>query len=185
MDPQVAVGVQLAMIRFRPYRRSWSPSASAGWLCAIVVGLWPTFIVARQAQPPVPLPRELRAHLQDGRFDVVSSLSGLSGAVRAELRTLFNSKTLDIADPPTSFRVPARGAAARRTLAAAGCSRSDCLIYYALNGSARAWRVVLIHWTPETTQLEWGGTAPGNLGTIDEVRSAVLSGLIKGSAGPW
>jgi hypothetical protein len=44
---------------------------------------------------------------------------------------------------------------------------------------------VLIHWTPETTQLEWGGTAPGDLTTIDEVRSAVLSGLIKGSAGPW
>jgi hypothetical protein len=154
-------------------------------LCAIAVSLWPTTTVARQAQLPVPLPRELRGHLNDARFDVVSSLSGLSGAVRAELRTLFNSKTLDIADPPTSFRALARGAAARRTLVAAGCSRSDCLIYYELGGSGRAWRVVLIHWTPETTRLEWGGAAPGDLATIDDVRSAVLSGLIKGSAGPW
>lgn len=155
------------------------------WLGAIGASLWCTTTVAAQGQLSVPFPRELRAHLQDARFDIVSSLSGLSGAVRAELRTLFNSKTLDIADPPTSFRVPARGAAARRTLVAAGCSRTDCLIYYELNGSARGWRAVLIHWTPETAQLEWGGTAPGNLGTIDEVRGAVLSGLIKGSAGPW
>ena len=58
-------------------------------------------------------------------------------------------------------------------------------VYYELRGSTRAWRVVLIHWTRETTQLEWGGAAPGNLKTIDEVRSAMLSGLVKGSAGPW
>jgi hypothetical protein len=155
-------------------------------LCAIGVSLWSVAIVARQAQPPVPLPRELRGHLQDARFDIVSSLSGLSGGVRAELRTLFNSKTLDIADPPTAFRGTARGAGAKlRTLVLAGCSRSDCLVYYELGGGTRAWRVVLIHWTPETTQLEWGGTAPGDLTTIDGVRSALLSGLVKGSAGPW
>ena len=155
-------------------------------LCAIGVSLWSTAAVARQAQPPVPLSRELRGHLQDARFDLVSSLNGLSGGVRAELRTLFNSKTLDIADPPTAFRSTARGAGAKlRTLVLAGCSRSDCLVYYELGGSTRGWRVVLIHWTAETTQLEWGGTAPGDLTTIDEVRSALLSGLIKGSAGPW
>ena len=132
------------------------------------------------------MPRELRNHLQNERFDIVSSLNGLSGGVRAELRTLFNSKTLDIADPPTTFRVtPPSGGARLRTLVTAGCSRSDCLIYYELGGSPRAWRVVLIHWTPHTTQLEWGGTAPGNLTTLDEIRGAVLSGLIKGSAGPW
>jgi hypothetical protein len=99
---------------------------------------------------------------------------------------LFNSKTLDIADPPTAFRGTARGAGAKpRTLILAGCSRNDCLVYYELGGGTRQWRVVLIHWTPETTQLEWGGTAPGHLTTIDDVRSALLSGLIKGSAGPW
>ena len=155
-------------------------------LCAIAVSLWSTTTVAGQAQPAVPLPPELRRHLQDARFDIVSSLGGLSGGVRAELRTLFNSKTLDIADPPTAFRAPARGARPNlRTLVAAGCSRSDCLVYYELGGSTPAWRVVLIHWTPDTTQLEWGGTAPGGLATIDDVRSAVLSGVIKGSAGPW
>ena len=155
-------------------------------LCAIGVGLWSTATVARQAQPPVPLPRELRGHLQDARFDIVSSLSGLSGGVRAELRALFNSKTLDIADPPMASRGTTPGPGAKpRTLVLAACSRSDCLVYYELAGSTRAWRVVLIHWTSETTQLEWGGSAPGDLATIDEVRSAMLSGLIKGSAGPW
>jgi hypothetical protein len=44
---------------------------------------------------------------------------------------------------------------------------------------------MLLHWTPKATTFEWGGTAPGGLATIDAVRSAVLSGAIKGSAGPW
>ena len=155
-------------------------------ICSLGVGLWAAITIAGQAAPSATLPWELRTHLQNARFDVVSSLNGLSGGVRAELRALFNSKTLDIADPPATFRVTQPGPGARlRTLVAAGCSRSDCLIYYELGGKAPAWRVALIHWTPHTTQLEWGGTAPGNLTTIDEVRRAMLSGLIKGSAGPW
>jgi hypothetical protein len=155
-------------------------------LCAIGVGLWSAATAAGQATPPLTFPRELRGHLQNERFDVVSSLNGLSGGVRAELRALFNSKTLDIADPPATFRTtPSSAVARRRTLIAAGCSRSDCLIYYELGGRARSWRVVLIHWTAETTLLEWGGTAPGNLKTVDDVRAGILSGSIKSSAGPW
>jgi hypothetical protein len=177
--------VQLSSDRARIGWRRWLETrARLRW--AIRLALWPTMMFAGQSPPAVALPQELRSHLRDGRFDIVSSLNGLSGGVRAELRTLFNSKTLDIADPPSTFRAGTRSAgAARRTLVAAGCSRSDCLIYYELGGSSRTWRVVLIHWTPETTQLEWGGTAPGGLTTIDQVRTAVLSGLIKGSAGPW
>ena len=122
----------------------------------------------------------------DERFDVVSSLNGLPAGVRAELRMLFNSKTLDIDDAGTNLRPTPQAARAKsRTLVAAGCSRDDCLLYYELAGNTRRWRVVLIHWTPEVTTLEWGGAAPGNLSTTDEVRSALLSGRIKGSAGPW
>jgi len=68
---------------------------------------------------------------------------------------------------------------------AAACSREDCLVYYERGGSARMWRVALFHWRPNATTLEWGGTAPAGLTSIDAVRSAVLSGAIKGPAEPW
>ena len=154
--------------------------------CVIgVVSLWWDPTAARQ---PAALPRDLRAHVQNERFDVVSSMGGLPGGVRAELRTLFGSQTLDIADPGAPFQAASETADAKlplRRLVAAGCSREDCLLYYERGGSARTWRVVLLHWTPSATRLEWGGIAPGNLTTIDDVRRALLSGAIKGSAGPW
>jgi hypothetical protein len=43
--------------------------------------------------------------------------------------------------------------------------------------------VALFHWTPAATRFEWGGTAPGGLATIDEVRNAILSGAIKDRPG--
>jgi hypothetical protein len=44
---------------------------------------------------------------------------------------------------------------------------------------------MLFHWTPAATRFIWGGTAPGGLSTIEDVRKAVLSGVIKGGAGSW
>lgn len=153
--------------------------------CAIGVMLWSATAGARQAAPPADLPRELQGHIRDARLDIVSSLNGLPAGVRTELRMLFNSETLDIADPGAPLRTRTGNAGAKRTLVAAGCSRHDCLVYYELGGSTRRWRVVLVHWTPEATRLEWGGAAPGNLTTVHDVRTAILSGRIKGSAGPW
>jgi hypothetical protein len=153
-------------------------------LCAIGLSAWSATTVARQ---PADLPRELRAHVNE-RFDVVSSMNGLPLGVRTELRTLFGSQALDIADPGAPVRRSDRTADSSlpsRRLVAAGCSREDCLLYYERIGSTHTWRVVLIHWTPNAIRLEWGGTAPAGLTTIHEVRSAVLSGAIKGSAGPW
>jgi len=43
----------------------------------------------------------------------------------------------------------------------------------------------LFHWTPAATRFEFGGTAPGGLATIDDVRNAVLSGAIKGPNKTW
>jgi hypothetical protein len=58
-------------------------------------------------------------------------------------------------------------------------------VYYELGGGAHTWRVALFHWTPEESKFEWGGTAPGGLKTIDEIRSAILSGKINDPAGIW
>jgi len=157
-------------------------------LCAIGLSLWSATTLARQAAPPIALPRELRAHLQNERFDIVSSMGGLPRGLRTELRTLFGGQGLDIADPGEPFDVagPTTGSKLpTRRLVAAGCSRDDCLLYYERAGRPRTWRVLLFHWTPNTTTLEWGGTAPSGLTTIAQIRGAVLSGAIKGSAGPW
>jgi hypothetical protein len=145
--------------------------------------------VAGQATaPPAALSSELQAHVRNGRFDVVTSLRGLPLGVRGALQTLIGSPTLDIAEPGAAFQASGETSNAglpMRRLVAAGCSYEDCLVYYERGGSAgRTWRVALFHWTPTATTFEWGGTAPGGL-TIDGVRSAVLSGTIKGSAGPW
>ena len=157
-------------------------------LCAIGVSLWSATTAAGQAALPTALPDELRAHVQDERFGIVSSLRGLPLGVRTELLTLFGSPTLDIAEPDEALQATGTSPDSRlptRRLVAAGCSYADCLVYYERGGSPRTWRVALFHWTPSATTLEWGGTAPGGLKTIDEVRRAVLSGTIKSSPGPW
>jgi hypothetical protein len=45
--------------------------------------------------------------------------------------------------------------------------------------------VALFQWAPEATRFEWGGTAPGGLATIDNIRNAILSGKITGPATSW
>jgi hypothetical protein len=60
-----------------------------------------------------------------------------------------------------------------------------CLVYYERGGTAHTWHLALFHWTPAMTRLEWGGTAPRGLATVDDLRSAILSGVIKGPAAFW
>jgi hypothetical protein len=123
------------------------------------------------------------------RFAIVSSIRGLPLGVRNELQTLWGSPTLDIADPGAEFQgiganldptLPAR------RLVAAGCApEHHCLVYYERGGGVRTWLVALFHWTPAATRFEWGGVAPAGLETIDDVRSALLSGAITGPAPVW
>jgi hypothetical protein len=143
--------------------------------------------VGGQAAAPVALSEALRAHVKNTRFDVVTSIRGLPLGVRDELQTLFGSHTLDIAEPGAEFQgaEPANPKLPSRRLVAAGCSIEYCLVYYERGGSARTWRVALFRWTPAATRFEWGGTAPGDLATIDDVRNAILSGAIKGPAKFW
>ena len=157
-------------------------------LCAIGVSFWSATTVAHQTAPSATLPRDLRAHVPGERFGVVSSISGLPAGVRNELQALFGSWTLDMADPGQAFQTAAKTAGSplpSRRLVEAACSYEDCLVYYERVGSARMWRVVLVHWQPNQTRVEWGGAAPGGLTTIHDVRKAVLSGEIKSSPGPW
>jgi hypothetical protein len=134
------------------------------------------------------LSASLRDRLRNEPFQIVTSIRGLPLGVRDELQTLFGTPTLDIAEPGAKFR----GGGGRvdpklptRRLAAAGCSMVYCLVYYERGGAARTWHVALFHWTPDATRLEFGGTAPEGLATIDDVRGAILTGAIKEPPAFW
>lgn len=155
-------------------------------LCAIGVGFSLAVVAGRQAASPLALSGELRAHVQDERFEIVTSIRGLPLGVRDGLETLFGA--LDIAEPGAEFQVGdvvVNPKLPIRRLSVAGCSYDHCLVYYERGGIAHTWRVALFHWTPQATQFECGGMAPGGLLTIDDVRKAILSGAIKGPAGVW
>ena len=157
-------------------------------LCAIGVGFWCGVVAASQAAPSLSLSAELRNRVQNERFGLVTSIRGLPLGVRTGLQSLFGSETLDIAEPGAAFQANDKNADATlptRRMIAAGCSYERCLIYYERGGAARTWHVVLFHWTPEQTRFEWGGAAPRGLVTIDDVRKAILSGVIKDPARFW
>ena len=127
----------------------------------------------------------LRAHVQGERFEIVTSIRGLPLGVRDGLQKLFGTPSLDIAEPGAQFQatdVIVRPNLPIRRLVASGCSIDHCLVYYERGGIAHTWQVVLFHWTPAATRFEWGGSAPGGMATIDEVRKAVLAGTTKGPA---
>lgn len=156
-------------------------------LCAIGLSLLSTVSAGSQATDAA-LPTALRAHLRDERFGIVTSIRGLPLGVRDGLQTLFNSQTLDIAEPGAPFQatdVRSNPMLPNRRLVAAGCSTDHCLVYYQRGGIAATWHVALFHWTPAATRFEWGGMAPSGLATADEVRNAVLSGRIKQPGRFW
>jgi hypothetical protein len=160
-------------------------------LCTIGISLWSAMAAGSQATDAAPsgtLPGALRAHMQDERFGIVTSIRGLPLGVRNALQALFDSRELDIAEPGAAFQatdVVGNPKLPTRRLIAAGCSTDHCLVYYERGGTDHTWHVALFHWTPAATRLEWGGTAPKGWATIDDVRRAVLSGGISGAARFW
>jgi hypothetical protein len=156
-------------------------------LCAIGVGVSLAAVAGRQATPSLELSGDLRAHVQDERFEIVTSIRGLPLGVRDALQTLFGSSTLDIAEPGAEFQVTEGigNELPNRRLVAAGCSTDHCLVYYERGGVAHTWQVALFHWTPAATRFEWGGSAPSGLAAIEDVRKAVLSGAIKSPNKVW
>ncbi len=129
----------------------------------------------------------LRAHLKAERFQVVTSVRGLPLGVRDGLQALFGGPVLEIAEPGSRFQATdlAMPQLPIRRLVVAGCSTDHCLVYYERGGIAHTWQVAVFHWTPAVTRLEGGGAAPGGLASVEEVRSALLSGAVKGPNRLW
>ena len=154
----------------------------------LYVSLWSAVVACNQAVAPVALSAALRDHVKNERFQIVTSIRGLPIGVRDGLQTLLGTQSLDVAEPAAEFQVTDAIVNAKlpiRRLVAAGCTIDYCLVYYERGGGAHTWHVALFHWTPAATRFEWGGTAPGGLATIDDVRNAILSGVIKGPATFW
>jgi len=138
---------------------------------------------ARAGQTPAPaqLSPELRAQVANGRFSIVTSVRGLPLGVRDALQELFGARTLDIAEPGADYQrtdVVVDAQLPTRRMVAAGCQQNRCIVYYERGGFAHTWHVAMFHWTPDATQFEFGGAAPGGLKSIDDVRNAILSGAI-------
>src|SRR5688572_26769020 len=103
----------LRAIAFAQWCRQWHRPCKLGeaymrrtqLLCAIGVSLWSAMAAGRQATDAGALPGALRAHIQDERYGIVTSIRGLPLGVRDALQTLFGSGGLDIADPGAEFQV--------------------------------------------------------------------------------
>ena len=152
------------------------------------MSLWSVAVAAGQGAPPATLSSDARAQLQSRRFDPVTSLRGFPLGVRDALTALFGGGNLDIAEPGAPFRQT--GAAGTpglppRRMINGTCSNEWCLLYYERGGTPTTRNVLLFHWTPAATKLEFGGAAPAGLATGDDVRKAVLSGAIKAASGPY
>ena len=157
-------------------------------MTVVALSLW--LVVAGGSQAvDATLPAALRAQVQTGRFDTVTSIRGLPLGVRDALQALFGSQTLDIAEPGGDFQasgVIVDAMVPTRRLVAAGCSSDHyCIVYYQRRGNDPTWHVALFHWTPAATRCEWGGAAPANLATIADVRKVILSGGIKAPSMFW
>jgi hypothetical protein len=156
-------------------------------LCAIGLSLWSAQVIANQAGSAATLSEALRAHIKGEQFQIVTSIRGLPLGVREELQRLFGSPTLDIAEPGAEYQTTdvIGSELPIRRLVTAGCSIDHCLVYYERGGIAHTWQLALFHWTPAATRFEWGGSAPGGLATVDDLRKAVLSGAIKSPNKVW
>lgn len=154
-------------------------------LLAFCVSVCPVVVAGGQASGA--LSGALRAHLQNEQYQIVTAVRGLPLGVRDELQKLFGGG-LDIANPGTDFQRTDKADPnlPLRRLVAAGCSNDfHCLVYYERGGANHTWHVMLFQWTPDETRFEWGGTAPGGLATIEDVRSAILTGRITSPAKFW
>ena len=154
----------------------------------LYVSLWSAAVACSQAATPAALPSSLRDVVKNESFQIVTSIRGLPIGVRDGLQMLFGSESLDIAERGAEFQVDdlvVNSNLPHRRLNAAGCTIEYCLVYYERGGTAHTWHVALFHWTPASTRFEWGGTAPGGLKTIDDVRNGILSGAIKGPGTSW
>jgi hypothetical protein len=146
-------------------------------------------VVRTRAQiPAAALSAALRGHVRTEQFAPLTAVGGLPDAVRGTLKELFGGRSLDLAEPGAPFqktdvlvlpRLPSR------RLILAGCSADHCLVYYERGGFDHVHHIVLIQTDGTTARLEGGGLASGGMRTLDQVKTALLSGKVLGGSKYW
>jgi hypothetical protein len=135
--------------------------------------------------PAAAVPEALRAHLRVERLAPIATVAALPAGVRTELQDLFGDRALELADPGKPFQSTDLVQVPRlpwRRLVAAGCSTDHCLVYYERGGYARVYYALVLRISANGAALEFGGSAPGGLRDLEEVRTAVTSGQVVGQA---
>lgn len=156
-------------------------------LSAVAILCLSIAVSAQSSIRPI-VPPAIQVHVRDERFQPVTAVRGLPLGVREELQRMFGSTAMAIADPGERFQVTdviTEPSLPIRRMSVAGCSQDHCLVYYERGGIAHTWHAVLFHWTPDGTRVEAGGTAPAGIRSLDDLRNAVLSGVLKGPGRYW
>lgn len=144
--------------------------------------------VVAQVTVPALLTPAVQTHVRSERFQIVTSVRGLPLGVREELQALFGGMTLELAEPGAKFQATddiSDPTLPIRRLGVAGCSQDHCLVYYERGGYARTWQALLFRWRPTGTDIVAGGKAPGGLRSVDDLRTAFLTGRVTGPSKSW
>ena len=166
-----------------------TPGRGPQLVLALALSLAPA--VRAPAQQPVAasdLTDAQREHLRAEQWASIVSVATLPAEVREALRDLFRSSTLALADPGQEFQVTdviMKPDLPIRRLVLAGCSTDHCVVYYERGGIAHTFSVVLLRRDQGTAKFEWGGAAPRNVATLDELKTLILAGKIKGGQAYW
>jgi hypothetical protein len=129
-----------------------------------------------------------RAHIRVEQFAPVTSVAGLSNEVREALRLLFRAQTLELAEPGAEFQVTdviVKPDLPIRRMILAGCSIDHCVVYYERGGIAHTFTMVLLRIDKGGAQFEWGGIAPRDVRSLDELKALMVEGKIKGGVSYW
>jgi hypothetical protein len=134
------------------------------------------------------LPGGLERQLKTETLSPIATVAELPEAVRVCLTELFRWPTLKMADPGDEWQetdVVETPDLPIRRLILAGCSAEHCLIHYERGGIAHTRSVLLLELDDTGAHLIRGWSAPSSLGSVEEVREAVLSGKLPEKESAW
>lgn len=135
-------------------------------------------IAGQNAPAPLVLPDAVRTHLKTETFAPVVHVADLPKPVQDALKTFFDTKTLDIADPGKDFQatdVIMTPDLPIRRLIVAGCAADHCLVHYEKGGFAHSYEIAVVSINKTGASVQSHQLTNGALGTLADVKSEVVN----------